>query len=151
MVRLSSTLLHEGTSTKLLYVLHGIFGSGRNWSSVMRRFVRSRPEWSARLIDLRQHGSSQGFAPPHTLAGAARDLSELAQHEGEHPAAILGHSFGGKVALTYAREHGDALEQVWVVDSTPEARTPDGSAWHMLELLRRVPRDFANRNELIAL
>ena len=150
-VRVSTSFVDEGVATKVLYVLHGIFGSGRNWSSVMRRFVRARPDWACRLIDLRQHGSSQGFAPPHTIAAAARDLVDLAADTNEIPAAILGHSFGGKVALMYAREHGTALGQVWVVDSTPDARVPDGSAWHMLQLLRSVPRDFASRTELIEL
>ena len=135
----------------MLYVLHGIFGAGRNWSSVIRRLVRTHTEWNARLIDLRQHGSSQGFAAPHTIESAARDIEELAQHLGERPAAVLGHSFGGKVALQYARAHGQELKQVWVIDSTPEARTPDGSAWQMLELIRRVPREFKSRDDLVQL
>ena len=150
-VRLSSTLISEGAPTSLLYVLHGVFGSGRNWSSVMRRFVRSRPAWGARTVDLRQHGASQGFASPHTIAATANDLAELAAAHGETPAALLGHSFGGKVALMYARNHGASLEQVWVIDSTPDAGVPDGSAWQMLELLRRVPREFGSRDELVQL
>ena len=149
--RLSHTSVSEGTAAKAFYVLHGIFGSGRNWSSVMRRFVRARSQWVCRLIDLRQHGDSQGFAPPHTLTSAARDLANMAHQLGETPAAILGHSFGGKVALMYAREHGASLEQLWVVDSTPDARVPDGSAWRMLELLQMVPREFTSRTQLIEL
>lgn len=137
--------------TKMLYMLHGIFGSGRNWSSVLRRFVRSAPAWRARLVDLRQHGDSQGFAPPHTIEAAARDLCELAESLQEVPAAVLGHSFGGKVALTYAREHGAALEQVWLIDSTPEARRPEGSAWQMLEIIRSTPRQLESREQLIEL
>jgi esterase len=136
-------------ATQVLYVLHGIFGAGRNWSSVIRRLVRSAPEWNARLIDLRQHGNSQGFNAPHTIAAAAHDIEALAQNLNEHPAAVLGHSFGGKVALQYAREHGSELRQVWVIDSTPESRVPDGSAWEMLELIRRAPREFKDRDELI--
>lgn len=147
----SSPIKEAAPADRLLYVLHGIFGSGRNWSSLVRRFVQSRPNWGARLIDLRQHGRSQGFAPPHTMAAAARDLTELAEHEHETPAAILGHSFGGKVALMYARNHGAARAQVWVIDSTPEARLPEGSAWQMLELIRRAPREFASRDELVRL
>jgi esterase len=135
-------------ATQVLYVLHGIFGAGRNWSSVIRRFVRSSPEWNARLIDLRQHGDSRGFNAPHTIAAAAHDLEELAQHLNEHPAAVLGHSFGGKVALQYARAHGSELQQLWVIDSTPEARTPDGSAWEMLGLIRGAPREFKSRDQL---
>jgi esterase len=150
-VRLSSSLVSEGSASKMLYVLHGIFGSGRNWASVIRRFTAAKPEWAARLIDLRQHGDSQGFQPPHTIEAAARDIDELATQSFESPAAILGHSFGGKVALMYAREHAHTIDQVWVIDSTPDARTPDGSAWDMLQLLRRMPSEYASRDELIQL
>jgi esterase len=150
-VRLSSSLVSEGAATRMLYVLHGIFGSGRNWASVMRRFTEAKPEWAARLIDLRQHGDSQGFAPPHTIEATARDIDDLATANFESPAAILGHSFGGKVALMYAREHAKSIDQVWVIDSTPDARTPDGSAWEMLGVLRELPTEFANRDELIQL
>lgn len=148
---LASSLVHEGAPAQMLYVLHGVFGSGRNWASVIRRFVRARPDWGGRLVDLRQHGGSQGFPPPHDLAAAARDLAELAAAQHEAPAAILGHSFGGKVALMYGREHGAALRRLWIIDSTPDARVPDGSAWHMLHLLKRLPADFASRDEVIAL
>lgn len=146
---LASSLVHEGTAQKVLYVLHGIFGSGRNWASVVRRLVRARPEWGARLIDLRQHGASHGFAAPHTLAAAAADLAALAAANREQPAAVLGHSFGGKVALMYGRDHGEGLEQLWIIDSTPEARVADGSAWQMLLLLHQLPADFASRDELV--
>ena len=62
---------------------------------------------------------------------------------------MMGHSFGGKVALMYAREHGEALRQLWLIDSTPEARPPSGSAWQMLELIRNAPGDYGARDELI--
>lgn len=136
-----------GSGPQTLFVLHGIFGSGRNWSAVMRQLVRKKPEWQALLVDLRQHGSSQGFPAPHTIEAAANDLFALRPE----PAALLGHSFGGKVALMYAKKHGEALKQVWVIDSTPEARAPDGSAWQMLGLIRTVPREFNSRDELVSI
>ena len=61
-------------ATQWLYVLHGIYGAGRNWSSVVRRFAGAHTEWNARLLDLRQHGLSQGFPPPHTIQAAASPL-----------------------------------------------------------------------------
>ena len=33
------------------YVLHGIFGAGKNWGSVARRLVAARPDWGALLVD----------------------------------------------------------------------------------------------------
>jgi pimeloyl-ACP methyl ester carboxylesterase len=131
-------------------MLHGIFGAGRNWASLAKRLTRERPEWGVLLVDLRQHGASQGFNPPHTLGAAAEDLTALADESGLQPSAMLGHSFGGKVALAYAATRPRGLEQLWVVDSTPSAREPDGSAWRMLEIVRRLPRTFASRDELIA-
>jgi esterase len=155
-----SSILHFDTVTaaddaapeRWLYVLHGIYGAGRNWASVARRIIRQRPDWGALLIDLRQHGSSQGFAPPHTVAAAAADLGDLATSSGIRPGAVLGHSFGGKVALLFAGGDSSAaagLHQVWVIDSTPEAREPEGSAWTMLTLLRSMPERYPSRADLV--
>lgn len=135
-----------------IYVLHGIYGAGRNWASVLRRVTQSRPEWGAVLVDLRQHGRSQGFPPPQTVAAAAHDLVVVAERTGIVPSAVLGHSFGGKVALVFAGledPSAQKLRQVWVIDSTPDAREPAGSAWTMLGLLRSMPARFRTRDELV--
>ena len=146
-------LVHEegAQPARWLYAMHGIFGSGRNWASVVRRIVRARPEWGALLIDLRQHGASHGFDPPHTIVNAAHDLAALAESSHLPPDALLGHSFGGKVALLAAglpqiRAH---LRQVWVIDSTPEARPAAGSAWQMYQTLQSLPDRFASREQAI--
>lgn len=138
-----------GQPARWLYVLHGIYGAGRNWASVARRVTRERPDWGAVLVDLRQHGASQGFPPPHTIVTAAEDLVRLVRNSGDEAGAVLGHSFGGKVALAVARRALPGLRQVWVVDSTPEAREPGGSAWQMLEVIRSLPDHFASRDDLI--
>lgn len=131
-----------------IYMLHGIYGAGRNWATIARRLAEARPEWGAVLVDLRLHGHSQGFAPPHTLAACAHDIRVLAETISRPAAAVLGHSFGGKVALMTAPAMHPA--QVWVIDSTPSRRTPGGSGYRMLQLLKRLPPEFADRNELIA-
>lgn len=159
-----------------MLVLHGIYGAGRNWGSVARRFVRARPEWGVLLVDLRLHGGSRGFAPPHTLEACVDDLGRLVAHTGLPVDALLGHSFGGKVALLYLAETGatsaarsGALGSTggddgfggepraavrvpsvtWVVESTPAERPPEGSAWKMLGVLRSHPGPFADRAEAI--
>lgn len=133
-----------------LLVLHGIYGQGRNWGTIARRLVEERSEWGALLVDLRLHGGSRDFAPPHTLAASAGDVDALVEHLDFHGAAILGHSFGGKVALMYAEHHTDDLRQVWVMDSTPATREPSGSAWRMIEAVRSLPAEFTSRDEAIA-
>lgn len=138
------------TPERWLLVLHGIYGAGRNWGTIARRLVEARPEWGALLVDLRMHGASRGFAGPHTLEASAADVDALVRHLDFHAAAVMGHSFGGKVALLYAREHGDELRQVWVMDSTPAIREPEGSAWRMIEGIRTLPPEFASRAEGVA-
>lgn len=128
-----------------LYMVHGAYGAGRNWGSVARRLVESLPAWGVVLVDLREHGGSRGFEPPHTLEAAAADLRVLAEGIGLPMRGLLGHSLGGKVALEYVRNHAGGLEQLWLVDSTPEARPPGGSAWQMLHILRRLPGPFPSR------
>lgn len=128
-----------------IFVLHGIYGAGRNWGRLARDLARRRPDWGAVLVDLREHGDSRGFPPPHTIAAAAADLDRVAASTDDSPAAILGHSFGGKVALAFADRRPPGLRQVWLADSTPAAREPSGSAWRMLSVLRGLPGDFDSR------
>jgi pimeloyl-ACP methyl ester carboxylesterase len=139
-------------SSPWLYVLHGIFGAGRNWRSIASRVVRARPPWGALLIDLRMHGESQGFEPPHTLDTCAADLEVLAEETALPPAAVLGHSFGGKVALSYlsrAAATDEVPQQVWIMDSTPSARDAVGDAERMLGAVRSLPTRFSSRAEAI--
>lgn len=135
-----------------LYVLHGIFGAGRNWRTIASRVVRALPTWGAVLIDLRMHGGSRGFEPPHTLDACAADLEALAEDTGFSPTAVLGHSFGGKVALSYlsrATDTNDVPGQTWIMDSTPSARPAVGDAERMLRTVRSLPARFSSRAEAI--
>jgi esterase len=130
--------------------LHGILGSGSNWRTFARRLVAERPTWRAVLVDLRKHGASQDFQPPHTLAACANDLVLLERSIGRFD-AVIGHSFGGKVALEYLRSRKD-LETVWVLDSSPGAR-PDRrgseSTVQIVQMLETLPERFATREAFI--
>lgn len=133
-----------------LLVLHGIYGSGRNWGTIARRLVDERPEWGVVLVDLRLHGGSRDFEGPHTLQAAAADVDRMVEEIDLHASAVLGHSFGGKVALVYAEHHGDELKQAWVIDSTLQVREPAGSAWRMIEAVRSLPSEFESRKDAVA-
>lgn len=123
--------------------LHGILGQRANWRTIGRRFVEARPDWSAVLVDLRLHGESQGMAGPHTVRAAARDLTAL-----DAPVrGVLGHSFGGKVALAYAAEHRpDAL---FSVDSNPGPGAREGTVASVLDVLHALPERFADRRAFV--
>lgn len=149
---LNHTLLADaGTHPRsLLLVLHGFFGAGRNWTTVARGLVKARPGWGAVLVDLRLHGASQGFAPPHTLESCAGDLAALEGTLAAPVRAVLGHSFGGKVALAYLARRPSGLRQVWVVDADPSAGVPQGAAWEVLRAVEALPAVFARREDLVA-
>jgi esterase len=141
-------IVAEGaTPERWVAVLHGILGAGRNWASVLRRVVRSRSEWGAVLVDLRQHGHSLGFPPPHTMERAAADLDTIEHAPGLR--ALIGHSFGGKVALLRAHDD-DRIAQVWVMDSTPAARSVDAGPRALIRLVRSLPDSFASRHDAVA-
>lgn len=136
------------------WFLHGVFGRGRNWRSVARRLVDAVPGTAARLVDLRLHGASTDASPPHTVETCADDLAAVAEAPGvEPPELLLGHSFGGKVALEAAGRPtglGGGPDVVWMIDVSPAARPPEGDAVRMLEVLRREPGPFADRREAVS-
>ena len=132
-------------------VLHGVFGSGSNFRSLMKTLTAERPDWRFVLVDLRLHGRSLAAPPPHTLAACADDLTELTRQLAQRPRAVIGHSFGGKVALSYAEQQPTGLEQVWVLDSYPGAHTPgdDHEVIRVLRTLEAVGRDFDSREAFV--
>jgi len=144
-----------GPATRSFLFLHGILGSGSNLRSLARRVIARDPSWQAVLVDLRGHGRSPLPPPPHTLEACADDVAALAASLGAPARAILGHSFGGKVAMALGGRGdavGSGLEHVVVVDSLPGAR-PGGrgseSVLAVLDALDGLPRSFETREAFV--
>ncbi len=135
-----------------LLFLHGILGTGANLRGLAQTFVQAEPRFAAVLVDLRLHGRSQGFAPPHDVDACARDLVALDADLPWPVRGVVGHSFGGKVAVAYHARR-PALARVALLDSDPGAR-PDraGSAQTdaVIALLERLPERFARRDDFLA-
>lgn len=140
----------EAGSTRALLLLHGIYGRGRNWLAVARLLAERRPDWSLWLADMRHHGDAHPGPDCGSLDALAEDIETWGAAQGVTPDAVLGHSFGGKVALAYAARQARRVLQTWVIDSTPEARPPSGSAWDMLGIVRSLPDSFRSRQDAIA-
>ncbi|HEX5655945.1 MAG TPA: alpha/beta hydrolase [Polyangiales bacterium] len=143
----------DGEPTRALLFLHGILGTGPNLRGLAQAFVRADPSLAIQLVDLRLHGKSRAFAPPHDVRACARDLVALESTLALPVIGVLGHSFGGKVALAYHAERPD-LTRVITLDSDPGSR-PDrvGSeqTTAVLEMLDRAPRLYARRDDFIEL
>jgi esterase len=135
-----------------MLVLHGILGSGANFRGFARRLAAAAPAWGFVLVDLRMHGQSQGAPPPHTLASAAGDLNRLEEHLALPVAGVMGHSFGGKVALAYAAARPRPLEQAWVLDASPGVRRDRaGMTEGVVRMLREMPATLPSRERFLEL
>lgn len=98
-------------------VLHGLFGSGRNWMTVSRRLA---DRYRVLAPDLRNHGTSP-WSPVHTYEAMADDIVAVLEERSPGPAALVGHSMGGKAAMLVALRRPDLVDRLVVVDVAPVA------------------------------
>jgi len=116
-----------------LVILHGLFGSKRNWATVARRLGGTH---HVLTVDLRNHGESP-WDDRHDYPALADDVARLIESVVGGPAAVLGHSMGGKVAMVLALSRPDLVERLVVVDIPPAESA--GDTRRCLEAMRGVP------------
>jgi pimeloyl-ACP methyl ester carboxylesterase len=107
--------LREYGAGEPLCVLHGLLGSGANWVSLARELAADR---RVLVPDQRHHGRSPHL-PGLTYADLAADLAALLDHLALPAADLLGHSMGGKVAMTLALTQPHRVRRLIVVDIAP--------------------------------
>ncbi|MDN3555045.1 alpha/beta fold hydrolase [Halomonas maura] len=104
----------EGTP---LVVIHGLLGSADNWRAHVKKWQAAR---RVIAVDLRNHGRS-----PHAAGMAytqmADDLVALLDRLDVPRAHLLGHSMGGKVAISLARLAPERVASLIVADIAPRA------------------------------
>ncbi len=109
-----------GESGTPVVVMHGLFGSGRNWMTAARRLADQHRVFA---FDLRNHGTS-----PHTdtmsYLEMAEDVRATIESLGVGPVALVGHSMGGKTAMLTALQFPHVVERLAVVDAAPVAYPP---------------------------
>ena len=98
-----------------LAILHGLFGSGRNWTSIAQRLAAHH---RVLALDLRNHGASP-WSDRMDYAEMAEDVCAALHARGYDRYALLGHSMGGKAAMVAALQHGAEVERLVVVDIAP--------------------------------
>ena len=116
-----------------LVVLHGLYGTKRNWASIAARLAPRRRVFA---VDLRNHGESPWDAR-HDYPALAADVARLIETRLGGPADVLGHSMGGKAAMMLALGRPELVSRLVVVDIAP-APSP-GTAAVAPRVLRAVP------------
>jgi len=96
--------------------LHGLFGQGKNWTTIAKALAdRAR----LLLVDLPDHGRS-AWTEEFSYSGMAAGVADLLAREGSgEPYVVVGHSMGGKVAMMLALDHPEIVDRLCVVDVSP--------------------------------
>jgi pimeloyl-ACP methyl ester carboxylesterase len=115
-----------------LVLLHGLASDHAFW---FLRFIPAlRNRWRVTVYDLRGHGYSDAPPSGYSTRDMARDLEGLLDHLGIDDAHLVGHSFGGAVALHYAALWPRRVRTLAVIDSRINTLQPiplfgDGAEW----------------------
>jgi esterase len=105
----------ENGQGRPLILLHGLFGSARNWHSFSTRLA---DRFRIHALDLRNHGESP-WADEMNYLAMAEDVASFITARGLTPAAVMGHSMGGKTAMALALQHSQLVERLIVLDIAP--------------------------------
>ncbi len=144
----------EGNKTAVF--LHGIMGNKKNWQGFVRLFLESFPSWNALIFDLRNHGESSKHATPFSVSAAAADIAQALELLNLEASALIGHSFGGKVAALAAGKI-PSIRQLWLLDSSFSSveqfnsleKYPSMNALEVLEVLDQIHWPVQSRRTLI--
>ncbi len=125
LIMLNSVQTGNPSTKAPLLIVHGLFGSARNWGAIQKRLSDER---LVIAVDMRNHGHSFK-SPSHNYHDMAGDLKEtLEPLVAEHgPLHVLGHSMGGKAAMALALTHADLLKSLIVADISPIAYQHDNT------------------------
>jgi len=105
---------HFGEGNPVIF-LHGLFGQSDNWVTIARCIA---DQFSVFIPDQRNHGHSP-HSPVHSYPALSDDLLEFMEEHGITSSILIGHSMGGKVAMTFALDHPEMVEKMVVIDISP--------------------------------
>jgi pimeloyl-ACP methyl ester carboxylesterase len=89
-----------------LVLVHGLGGAAANWLALAPLLL---PGWRLIVPELPGHGGSSPLPAAPSLSPYADRLGLLLEHEGATPAAVVGHSLGGAVALRLALRRPESV------------------------------------------
>lgn len=99
-----------------LVIVHGLYGSSDNWLTVGKKLAS---RFKVYMIDQRNHGRS----PKSQDLGyevMKNDLADFFDQHSIEKAILLGHSMGGKTAMSFAADYPERIEKLIIVDIAPK-------------------------------
>ena len=129
-------------------LIHGLAGNSRTWKDVMPQLSRTHDVIAP---DILGHGESAKPMGDYSLGAHASGLRDLLATLGVPSATIVGHSFGGGVAMQLAYQHPEVCDRLVLISSGGLGREVSWllrvltlpGAEQLMPLL--IPRWFADR------
>jgi pimeloyl-ACP methyl ester carboxylesterase len=118
-VKINYRCVGEGRDVVLI---HGLGANHAFWHiNIMLPLAR---EYRVTVYDLRGHGYSEMPSSGYTSNDMAEDLFDLMKNLSITKAHLIGHSFGGGVALSFAARYPDLVDSLIIADSRIKALQP---------------------------
>ncbi len=99
---------------EVVVLIHGLAGDSRTWRSVTPTLART---YHVIASDLLGHGDSAKPMGDYSLGAHASGLRDLLATLDVSHATIVGHSFGGGVAMQFAYQHPEMCDRLVLVGS----------------------------------
>lgn len=125
----------QDKDTPFIILLHGLFGNLDNLSMIRRELEKT---FNVVNIDLPDHGESD-FTESFSFSGYADAIFALLDQLRIKRSSVLGHSLGGKIAMTMALAEPERIERLIVADIAPVAYPPRHQ--NVLKALQAVELD----------
>lgn len=132
-----------------LVFLHGLFGSKSNFHSIAKSLVQ-RTGRKVLTVDARNHGNSP-HSPELTYESMSADLKLLLSQLRIEKCVLIGHSMGGKTAMSAALTQPSLVERLVVVDISPSQSATHTNFRYYIQAMQDVkiasdiPRSTARR------
>ena len=94
-----------------MLAIHGLTGHGQRW----QKLASSLPEITVAAPDLLGHGRSS-WAAPWSIDANISALTTLLDDEAQAPVLVVGHSFGGALAMHLAAARPDQVAALLLLD-----------------------------------
>ena len=135
----------EGASEKSLFLIHGSGAHSHWWDFIAPYFV---PEFSVVALDLSGMGAS-GHRSGYSTETYAEEIMAIGDHlKMPRPWTLVGHSFGGYVALRTACQRPEGIDKVVLLDSP--IRPPDYDWQQGPSSPIRKKKVYATREEILS-
>lgn len=141
-------LEHGDASRPPLLILHGLFGSGRNWGTIARKLANS---YHVFALDLPNHGRSEWTAGAMDYPYMAQVVANWMDEHALPSATIIGHSMGGKTAMQLALLHPERVDLLVAVDVAPVPYGPREHGGYIKAMQDVTLTGISRRSEVEAL